>query len=428
MNIANIVNALFIFLLRSGGAGVAVLFTLLVSRYLETDTAAEFLLFFNISTIAAVCFRWGMDEVIVRRVAAASYSGRRLLSKRLVALSHHRVLIWTAVAMISTAPLFTPQVKFILKGIEAKGFIVAILASALIALIATAARVHQGAGRINLATFLLNICVPLLSLTGLLLCVAVDFQPSATNLISMYALIAVLAYLFVVSRDYGYPCSLIKNHTTFRTCLDSEDDKQAANKLGGVVLAQQALLWGSFLLIPFIYDDATYKGFIVAQKVSTLISLVMLAINFTFSGRFAFLHVNKKFYELRKMVKYSCFALLISSIFIFIVVIYLHEFIFSFANIYKDMTTVLFILLIGQVFFSLSSLFAVVLSMCNDEKFLLTAQGGVNTFGFMLLLSTSFVAPIEIACVSFIASYLLLSIILGLRVVSITSLRTSEFA
>ncbi len=393
---------------------------------METQAAAEFFLLFNVSTIAAVCFRWGMDETIVRRVAAAGENERQPLGQKLVALSHRRVLSWTMVATIPTAALLSPPISSLLLGLKAEEVLITVATSMLIALVACAARVHQGAGRTNMATFLLNICIPLFSLFGFLFCLVMGFQPDATGLISIYAMVAMFTYLCVVSRAHGSPYALLLACNSASATYDAFRERRAANKLGGVVLAQQALLWGSYLIIPLSYDDTIYKGFIVAQKVATLISLLMLAINFTFSARFASLHTGRKHQELRELIGLSCFAIIAGSAIFAVLVIYFHELVFSFANIGSGMAPTLFILLAGQVFFSLASLFAIVLSMCHDEDFLLVAQGSINACGFLLFLIVSIIAPIEITCAVFIVSYLVLSIVLGLRVFSITSLRASK--
>jgi O-antigen/teichoic acid export membrane protein len=397
------------------GSGVSVLFTLLVSRYLETASASRFFLLFNMSTIAATCFRWGLDEVIIRKVASAPADKVPGLARYLVALAHRRVFLWGLVGLAPAAALAHPAVRAAASGLSAPEAAVVVVASALVALMACAARVQQGVGRTNLATFLLNIFVPLLSLTGLLVLVGVGVKVTALGLILLYAAIAMIAYLGVVFVRYGVRIAL---PGALRLLSDTEDrraDLRAANKLGGVVLAQQVLSWGSLLIVPFAYGAAAYNGFVVAQKIATLISLVMLAVNFTLSSRFAALHAAGRTAELRKIARTAAAAIIGSSLLVSLTVILFRTFVFEFARIEADLTGVLAILLLGQVFFALSALFSVILSMCRDEGFLLYAQGAVNLSGVLVFMIASRFATLEVACGAFLASYLVLSLVLGLR-------------
>ncbi len=408
--------------LRGMGSGVSVLFTLLVSRYLETAAASRFFLLFNISTIAAVCFRWGLDEVVIRRVASAPPDAVPGLSRYLVALAHHRVLIWASIGLVATAFLSHPLIQARVSGLSAGEAAAMVVASAMVALVACAARVHQGLGRTNLATFLLNIIVPLLALIGLVLLVGAGLDVSAFGLILLYAAIATAAYCGVVLVQYGVGVVLPQARRSLVYLSDRRADLRAANKLGGVVLAQQVLGWGSMLIVPFAYGAAAYNGFVVAQKIATLISLVMLAVNFTLSSRFAALYAAGERAELRRIARISAAAIVGSSLFVALGVIMFRGLIFDFARIEADATDVLVILLLGQVFFALSALFSVVLSMCRDEDFLLYAQATVNGFGVLIFLGASRWTPLEVACGAFVASFLVLSLALGLRARAIGAL------
>ncbi|WP_369650582.1 MULTISPECIES: lipopolysaccharide biosynthesis protein [unclassified Variovorax] len=419
MNLQRVAAVLNTLILRGAGAGVAVLFTVLVSRYLETRDAARFFLLFNISVIAAVCYRWGLDEVIIRRIASASTSDVSTLRAQLIAISHRRVLTWTGFSLIWTLALLQPKISSLLYGFtftEALGLTVA---SALIALSACAARAYQGEGRTNLATFLLNIVVPLFSLFGLLLLMAGGWRLNAEKLFFLYTAIAFFVYLSVIA-TYRSPRSVLARCASGPEAADRRADSRAANKLGGVVLAQQILGWSALLVVPTVYGAELYKGFVVAQKISTLISLVMLAINFTFSSRFAALYAERKFNELRRIIKISFFAIFGASILAFIAIMLFREKIFAFARVEANMDATLVVLLFSQVLFSVASLFSVVLSMCRDESFLLISQGAINFIGVLVFFCLSYFFSLEVACVAFVFGYLVLSWILGMRVRNIT--------
>ncbi|MNZ50218.1 hypothetical protein D3C78_680030 [compost metagenome] len=420
MRARRLISVLNTLTLRGLGSGVAVLFTVLVARYLENEAAAHFFLLFNITMIAAVCFRWGLDEVVIRRVASAAPAEVPILARQLVGLSHQRVLVWAVFAVTATLALLHPVVRSALYGLQTAETLIAMGASALIALVACAARVHQGVGQTNLAAFILNILTPLLSLLGLLVLIVSGVNVNAFDLIILYAGAAIAGYLGVVSLRYGSPLSILIASRDTNT-QDLLPDTRAANKLGGVVLAQQALSWGALLIIPLTYGDAVYKGFVVTQKVATLISLVMLAVNFTFSSRFAALHATGQSVELRRMVKFSIIAILAASTLASVIVVLFRDLVFNFARIEANMSGVLIVLLISQVLLSLASLYSVVLSMCRDDNFLLATQGITNTSGLLLFLLLSQTSNLEVACIAFAASYFILLLVLGMRIRRITA-------
>lgn len=403
--------------LRGLGSSVSVLFTVLVSRYLSTEVAAEFFLLFSFCVIASVCFRWGLDEVIIRRVAPLSGTEVSPVVYKLIALSHRRVFTWLLITLFILVPSFFLGMKEYADQIELSNLLISILASYFSALVACSARVQQGLGYTNYATFLLNIAVPGGCLFGLLGMLTLDITIDAKTLILLYAFIAAAVYYIVVIRYYGTPAAIF---STAKVISWNNSDSSAANKLGGVVLAQQALNWTMLLIIPIAYGAAAYKGFVVVQKVSALASLVMLAVNFTFSSRFALLHASRKFRELRHIIALSLIFILVASVGVFLFLFFGREWVFSYARLDPGMDVLFVVLLVGQIFFSTSSLFAIVLSMSKDDKFLLAAQFVVSAVGIALFFSLSRVASIEYAGGVSILAYSALSLILGLRVLHIT--------
>lgn len=402
--------------LRGGGAGVAVLFTVLVSRYLSTTSAAQFFLLFNISTIAAVCFRWGLDEVIIRRVAKLSSENVAPTARHLTALSHRRVTLWALTFSLLFFTLFNSSLRELLVSTDALSITLALFASTMVALTACVARVLQGSGRTNLATFLLNVAMPGLSLLGLLLLVRIK-EPNSRDLMILYACVALAIYIITTISRYGNPLVLLI--AGFRIQW-STAESSAANKLGVVVLAQQVVGWTAFLIIPYVYGDSAYKGFVVVQKIATLISLTMLALNFTFSRRFAAMYAEGKLQELRRVVWYSLFAIMVASLVITILLTLSRHWLFSYAQLDTDMTSLLLILLASQVFFSVSALFSVVLSMAHDDNYLLVTQATINGIGALLIVIAAHFLPLEAASLTLITSYLVLSIALGMRVYRLT--------
>ena len=392
------------------------LFMITISRYLPTESAARFFLLLNISTIAAVCFRWGLDEVIVRRVAQLPQNEVVAVGRHLNALSHRRVTILASACLIATLAGFHTAFQSVFGSIGLPNLIISLCAAAFVAMTACAARILQGRGRNNYATFLLNIAVPGLSLIGLFLLVAVK-EPNAKDLIALYASVAVVVYLVTTFSLYGNPLLLFVSGFNIQW---RNGDSSAANKLGTVVLAQQAVGWIALLIVPYAYGDDAYKGFVVLQKVATLISLTMLAVNFTFSRHFATMYAEGKLKELRQMAVHSLLAIIVGSFFIIALFIFIRKWLFDYAQIGADKTALMVVLLVSQVFFSISALFSVILSMAHDDSYLFVTHSLISVAGAVVLVIACQFLPLEVASALLVASYFALSVALGLRVRHLT--------
>ncbi|MNJ18589.1 hypothetical protein D3C77_128930 [compost metagenome] len=399
-------------LLRGVGSGVAVLFTVMISRYLPTESAANFFLLLNISTIAAICFRWGLDEVIIRRVAKLLPNEVEPITRYLTLLSHRRVALWTIVCLLAALVAFPLFFSGASVPIEPLDLAIAFFAASFVALTACSARILQGNGHTNLATFLLNIVVPGLSLLALLVLIYIK-EPNERDLIFLYACVAFFVYLVTIGCRYGNPMPLFTGGVRLQW---RNIDSSAANKLGLVVLAQQVVGWAALLIVPYAYGDYAYKGFVVVQKVATLISLTMLAVNFTFSRRFASLYAIGDLRGLRSIVRYSLLAIIVASLGITLFLVLTRHWLFAYAQIDAGMTRLLLILLASQFFFSVSALFSVVLSMAHDDNYLFVIQAVINGTSALILMIACQFLPLEVASAFLIVSYLLLSIALGLRV------------
>ncbi|MDR2959197.1 MAG: hypothetical protein LBV10_06585 [Stenotrophomonas sp.] len=404
MNPGRLISVLRTLLLRGLGSGVSVLFTVLVSRYLETPDAALFFVLFNASVIAAVCFRWGVDEVVIRRVAAAPVDKRNAIAVGLVIQAHRRVLIWVIAAFLLGLALLLPSVRHHFGGVGYLDFALMVTASGLIACASAAARVLQGEGRTDAATFYLNICTPSLTLIGLLCLLLLDNAVGARQLLWCYLLAAVVMYGAVVPMRFGRNVLLGLLPGGAKVVADASD-RAGANRLGAVVLAQQALGWSAVAIIPIFYGDSAYAGFVVSQKLATLISLLMLAINFTFSSRFAALHAQGNLQELWKLVRLSSWAILIASAAILTGAWLFMGPILDYARVSTDFGGIVIIMMIGQMAFSMAALYAVVLSMCHQEKFLLWMQLGMTVLFVPLLVAVCATGTLVAASWVFVVAY-----------------------
>ncbi|HIE4562010.1 TPA: lipopolysaccharide biosynthesis protein [Stenotrophomonas maltophilia] len=413
MAVRNVLAVLRTLIFRGLGSGIAVLFTVLVSRMLPTSEAALFFVLFNTSVIASVCFRWGMDEVVIRRIAAADAIDRKRIAVSLVVHTHRRVLRWVAIALLLGLLLCVPSIEGHVR-LNYFDFCLMVLASGLIACAASAARVMQANGRVDAAIFYLNIFAPALSVVALLLLSVMVSQFSARDLMVCYLLAAAFMYVFVVISQYG--AAVLRAFSVEGNAAMNGADIAAANRLGAVVLAQQALGWSAVGIVPAFFGDESYAAFVVSQKLATLISLLMLAINFTFSSKFASLHAQGQLRELWKLVCISVTAILAASIVILMGVWLFMPQILSYARVPEGYAEIVLVMMIGQVAFSVAAIFALVLSMCRMEVFLLRVQMVVAVVSIAVLAVCCASLPLYFAVMVFPLSYGLLASILCVKV------------
>lgn len=407
-------RAVVVLSLRGGGAALAVILTVVVIRLLDTSDAARFLLLLNVSTIFAVVLRWGLDEVIVRRVAAAGHGSGPAVAASMMRTAHDRVaLVGLAtggvVAVVVAIASGTSDIPSLPEAT------VAIAIAALLALSASGGRTFQGAGRVNTATVILNIAPPALTLAATGVCWLLGLRIGYVTLLVLYGGVALLLYIVVV---WLFP--LAGARPTFRgrdqTLTSRRADAAAANRLGVVVMSQQALNWGALLVIPFAYGDAQYAQFNLSLKLASLVSLVMLAINFTYAHELAALFVERSISKMARLVRRMVAAVLVAVGALSLGVIILQQPILAVSGIAETSAPMLYVLLAGQALFSVCAVLALVLTMAHDEKRLVWLQGATTLGGLSLLVALSFMAPIELTLLAFVVAYATLLPLLAGRV------------
>ena len=409
-----------ILFLRGFGSALAVLLTLFVTRYLETSAAARFLLVFNLTTVAALCFRWGLDNLIARSVATASDADASDLIRRLMLLAHRRVWIWMVLSATFTAVfgLVPGQSTTRLTVWE---LLIAVGISGLAALTACAGQVQRGLGRINYSSFILNMLVPGLMLSSLLILTSFGFVANSWRLELVYAGVALVSYFGTV---WATPAARpYRRHSLSNTpdrSGQAKMEREAANRFGGIVLSQQALNWSALLIVPVAYGDQLFNSFMVTYKVALLTNLVMTAVNFTFLSRLAALYAADEFRQLQRLTRVMVVLVSVSCVLVAAVVFLARGMIYSFGDV-EGLDVVLALLVVSQAFFAISAVYAQVLNMCHDEAFVLSAHGIVVTTGVILFVALSFNAPLEAASATFALTYLTLTLLLRHRTLKVTA-------
>lgn len=407
-----VANAL---VLRGLGSGLAVLLTLFVIRYMDNYSAATFLLIFTVTYLFAVCFRWGLDDVIIRRVAADPSAG---MVAYLMRLAHRRVAIWMMFTGAATAAIKVAGVEQ-LAGIEITEVFWIIFTAGLIALTACAGRVHQGMSRTNYASLIINIIQPGLLLLGLLVLINLGIQASAWRLQLVFTGLALTIYVGVVwgaSLTRPYPSRSMAAYDG-KSALASLDRK-SANHLGGVVLSQQSLNWIAPPVVLLAYGDELFNSFMATYKLALLTNLAMLAVNFTFAPRVAALFSAGEYKKLKRLAGLMATAVATASLLCAGLIFGARRLIYSFAGV-DEIGGLLALLITAQLFFSLSAVYALFLGMCGDERFLFRLLTGTVTMGSIFFLILSYTAPLEISSATLVVTYVSLALVIRHRAIRV---------
>jgi O-antigen/teichoic acid export membrane protein len=409
-----------IFFIRGLGSALAVLLTLSVTRYLETSAAARFLLVFNLTTVAALCFRWGLDYLIARSVATASAENASDLIRRLMQLAHRRVVIWMVLSA-AFAAVFGLVRSHGSTRLTVWELLIAVVISGLAALTACAGQVQRGLGRINYSAFILNMLVPGLMLSSLLLLTLFGFVANSWRLELIYASVALLSYFGTV---WASPAARPYRSRQLNEAPNRSDQekmqREAANRFGGIVLSQQALNWSALLIVPVAYGDQLFNSFMVTYKVALLLTLAMTAVNFTFLSRLAALYAAAELQQLRRLTRMMVVLVSVSCVLGAAVVFLARGVIYSFGDV-EGLDVVLALLVVSQAFFAVSAVYSQVLNMCHDEAFVLGAHGTVVATGVILFVILSLNAPLEVASATFAVTYFSLMLLLRYRTLKITA-------
>lgn len=423
--IQTVIKILNVAVFRGAGSALSVFLSILVARYFRPEQASRFFLLLSIITILSVCFRWGLDEVIIRRTAIAASKNPYKVVGEMVRLGHLRVLkmllaLFIAVPFLLYIDRYMGIYK--LTGLEVACIVTS---SVFIALSAGVARIMQGLGKTNLASFYLNIITPLVACVWVFASSRLGMDLSVISIALVYVFTAMFSYILVIiwgQRSHGV------SRQIFQATLSSTDrqDLSAANRLGLVVLAQQALNWGVLLLIPAMFDASTYSNFVVTQKISMIISFVMLTVNFTLSSRFAVLYASNDMHSLRRLILISSLAILVVSIAMAAVIILLQDRILKFSRIEgADAVDLLLILVVAQIFNAIAALYAVILSMTKNEHYLMISQVAFNFIGLILFALLAAKYGVKVASFSFAVTYLGLALILYKKIRQIVGVRSA---
>jgi O-antigen/teichoic acid export membrane protein len=344
-------------------AALGFAFNLLLSRTLGANGAGIFFLALMVATIAAVLARLGLDNALLRHLAASVAEvrwddARAYLSLALCAAGLVSLVATTAVLLLapvlaarlfSDAALLTPLQMMAL----------AILPLALIQLLGQALRALK---RIAASQFVLGVCVPLLTL-ALLVPLARSHGIAGAVLAQVLACFLTLALGIGLWRHYALrgPRSAWRSvAATLRT---------SSQPLFLAAMLQLIMAWAATFFLGLHANSEAVGVYNVALRAAVLIGFVLMAVNSISAPKFAALHQRRDHAGLIAAAHAAATLAALAAAPIALVMLLAPGFVMSlFGPEFSAGSTALVILALGQYLNVATGSVGNLLMMCGLEK------------------------------------------------------------
>ncbi len=366
-------------------AAAAFLMNLVVARSLGASEAGLFFFGFTLITLLAAIARMGLDNSLVRFVAA-EHSQQN--STAVLGVYRKGILWATGLSIVVMGLLLLLNAPlnhwvFSLAGFDQVLWVMA-FALPLVALYTLHAQALQGLKRIAVAMLTLNVLVPLAVLLVLLL---VPLH-SAQQVALVYVAACAFALLF------GWLCwRRSAPETTDKPAFDSRLLLASCLPLWGVMLFGQMVQWSSQLMLGVWGTTSDVALFASAQRTAMLTSFVLVAVNAIAAPRFAAMHRQGDMQGLRRTALLSVRLMLLAALPIVLFMLLFPEWLMGlFGPEFAEAAPVLMILVLGQFVNIATGSVGFLLSMTGYERQLRLNVfiGAVLGVGLGLLLIPSY--------------------------------------
>ncbi len=378
-----------------------------VARTLGAAEAGLFFLGFTLATMAAAIGRVGLDQTIVRFVAAQKATN----SIGMLHGVYRKSIIWVSLASTGLAYLGWININWLIKHLfDQPGFEPVLrsflLAIPLIALYTMQAQALQGLRKIAKSMITLNVIVP----AALLLMMLLSPVTSATTLVGYFNIACLLtlgigAVLWIQSAPLktskeSFPSDLLR-----KTCMP----------LWAVAVLSQVVQWSSQLMLGAWSTSEEVAFFATAQRTAMLTSFVLFAVNAIAAPKFAAMYAKGDHDGLKRLAIISVRLMLLAAVPALALMLLFPEWLMSFfGEEFRVASTALVILALGQFVNIATGSVGYLLSMTGLERKVrdnafLSALIGV-TLGFVLipsygLLGASVATAIAIASQNLLGVY-----------------------
>jgi O-antigen/teichoic acid export membrane protein len=378
-----------------------------VARTLGAAEAGLFFLGFTLATMAAAIGRVGLDQTIVRFVAAQKATN----SIGMLHGVYRKSIIWVSLASTGLAYLGWININWLIKHLfDQPGFEPVLrsflLAIPLIALYTMQAQALQGLRKIAKSMITLNVIVP----AALLLMMLLSPVTSATTLVGYFNIACLLtlgigAVLWIQSAPLKTSTESFPSDLLRKTCMP----------LWAVAVLSQVVQWSSQLMLGAWSTSEEVAFFATAQRTAMLTSFVLFAVNAIAAPKFAAMYAKGDHDGLKRLAIISVRLMLLAAVPALALMLLFPEWLMSFfGEEFRVASTALVILALGQFVNIATGSVGYLLSMTGLERKVrdnafLSALIGV-TLGFVLipsygLLGASVATAIAIASQNLLGVY-----------------------
>lgn len=337
------------------------LMNILIARSLGASESGLFFLGFTLVTLFAAIGRLGLDQSIVRFIAArqAMKSIGQLHSVYnksilwvFISSSTLSIILWLNLDLITDYLFVQEGFKPVLQTM--------LLIIPIVALYTMQAQALQGLKKIALSMMTLNVLVPFLILI-LMFLLPVN---SALSLSQYYLYASILTLIF------GFMMWL--KSAPQKSTSDSFPSKELINTcmpLWAVAILSQIIQWSSQLMLGAWSSAESVAFFATAQRTAMLISFVLFAVNAIAAPKFAAMYAQNDLEGLKRMANISVRLLLVFAIPALSLMLFFPEWIMSFfGEEFRKASTALMILALGQFVNVATGSVGYLLSMTGHEK------------------------------------------------------------
>lgn len=332
-----------------------------MARTLGAAEAGLFFLGFTLVTMAAAIGRLGLDQSIVRFIAAQQATD----AIGMLHSVYRKSILWVALASTSTALLGWFNIDWLIKHLfEQPGFEPVLrsflLAIPVVALYTMQAQALQGLRKIAQSMLTLNVIVPI----TLLLMMALA-PPTSASTLANYFNIACLLTLCVglmfwfqsaplqKSTDY-FPSSLL-----WKTCMP----------LWAVAVLSQVVQWSSQLMLGAWSSSEEVAFFTTAQRTAMLTSFALFAVNAIAAPKFAAMYAKGDHDGLKRLAIISVRLMLLVATPALALMLFFPESLMSFfGEEFRAASSALVILALGQFVNIATGSVGYLLSMTGLER------------------------------------------------------------
>lgn len=351
------------FVIKIAAAIAAFGMNVAISRLLGVDQAGLFFLAYTIVFILASLCRLGLDQTLVRFIAARhameDWAGLRLvfslgMSWTFLAAISTAMLLWLFADVLAVHAFHRPEFASVLR--------IGAPVIPVMALFNLQARALQGVKRIVQSQSLFSLNLPLGLTVPLMLFTPTDARTATGLLLVSATLTLCIGLWWWRTVPHGIvPAEKIDTHAILASCLP----------LLAVVALNQTVTWSSQILLGIWTAPAEVAIFNAAQRTALLISLVLIAVNSIAAPKFAAMYRLGQRESLRKTAINSTRMMLLFALVPFALIQFGAEWIlWLFGAEFQAGAGVLRILALGQFINVATGSVGSLLSMTGHERLL----------------------------------------------------------